>query len=587
MLKKRKTRYYIVMLLLVTSLGGIFLNSFCWPNNEIGKRRLFVWVLTLVGVMAIPILSVQVQCFYRVVDRFARYVTEILEGIKNNRKKSFGFVVMAGITIGLSYVFVLALCIILLHKKFNIRLFFTFMTIVVLGIFVSVMRKKIGRNPELFFAFVALIMGIYCIGVTPNRVGVSWDDEIHYANTLELSDFLNGIKYNADTKNIADYASNIYAHSGYDRETAEKYDEELNVLYNDEEIELRRNNGFGVASVAYVPAAIGIILGRGLGLSYVGVFNLGRFCNLLMYTILITLAIKHVKYGKVLIATIGLIPTTIFMASCYSYDPWVIGFTILGFSYFIAELQDEKPIEIKNIVVMIGAFLLGCLPKAIYFPLLFPLLFLPKKKFKDSRRRKWYYASIMGAGMLLVATFMLPMLINGAGTGDIRGGGDVNSTEQILFILQNPFTYAKNLLNFLRNYIALANSGSMLQKFAYVGDGYYYTIVEIVLVVVAFLDRGKDEKNYCVVKVTGLVGCATAIILATTALYISFTAVGAGTVSGMQARYMLPTVFPALYFIGLNGTNHKIDKNVFVCTPMLIIALTFIFNMFELCVLYY
>ncbi len=70
-------------------------------------------------------------------------------------------------------------------------------------------------------------------------------------------------------------------------------------------------------------------------------------------------------------------------------------------------------------------------------------------------------------------------------------------------------------------------------------------------------------------------------------LYISYTAVGAQTVAGMQTRYMLPPVFPSLYSIGAGGTTQKINKNAFVCVPMLIIALAFVFDMFRLCVLHY
>ena len=47
-------------------------------------------------------------------------------------------------------------------------------------------------------------------------------------------------------------------------------------------------------------------------------------------------------------------------------------------------------------------------------------------------------------------TFLLPMLIGSSGTGDTRGGEDVNSIEQIKYILSNPGEYTGALLNFLK-----------------------------------------------------------------------------------------------------------------------------------------
>ena len=157
-------------------------------------------------------------------------------------------------------------------------------------------------------------------------------------------------------------------------------------------------------------------------------------------------AIKKLKNGKVLLAVIGLSTTTMFMASSMSYDFWVIGFTTLGYSFFISELQNrDKKLEYRNIIMMNICFLLGIAPKAIYFVIMFVLLFMPVDKFKDKKQRRIYYSIIVGVAIFLMMTFLLPMLINSPGTGDSRGGSDVNSTEQIKYILSNPIEYSGRL----------------------------------------------------------------------------------------------------------------------------------------------
>lgn len=584
---KGKKAVYVLALVSMLVLMAIFTNSFYWPYEEISKRKILVGVIVFVGIVVVPILVVKLRPCYQIVEKGLCNIKRNIENIKKSKKTILGFAGYGFGGIAMSGIITFLVSRYVLQTSYNTRMFYTMLAILGLMLPVIYMWKNAGLNPEKVFVVISLVLGLFCISVTPCRVGVSWDDEIHYARTLEISNALNGIMYQADEKNIIEYADNIYARTGYDKQTDSLYMEELEAIYAEKAWSAHKFTNYNVWSVGYIPSAIGILLGRGLGLSYAGVFNMGRAFNLFMYVWLIYMAIKRVKYCKVLIAAIGLIPTTIFMASSYSYDPWVTGFTILGFSYFFAELQEETPIQNKNILIMVGAIILGCMPKATYFPVLFPLLFLPKKKFKSAKQRKYYYFAIIGAGLFLVATFMLPMLISGPGTGDSRGGSDVNSTEQIKFILQNPLTYAKILLKFELDYISLGNAGPMLQRFAYVGEGYLYSTVGLLLAVLAFLDRGEDEKNHLIVKGTGLVGCIAAVVLSTTALYISFTPVAAGTVAGMQARYLVPTIYPALYSLGNGGTTHKINKNAFVCVPMLLIAITFVCNMFKLCVLHY
>lgn len=57
-------------------------------------------------------------------------------------------------------------------------------------------------------------------------------------------------------------------------------------------------------------------------------------------------------------------------------------------------------------------FLLGIAPKAIYFVIMFVLLFMPVDKFKDKKQRRIYYSIIVGVAIFLMMTFLLPMLIN-------------------------------------------------------------------------------------------------------------------------------------------------------------------------------
>lgn len=582
-LKKRK-KSFIAVFLPMLALSIIFLNSFYWPHEGIGERKMLAVAIAIFLAVVLPVVLVNYDFFYRFVERLMENGSKFILSIKKNRKKVFIFIGLAILGMAISYFGTVLMSDKVFNTEFNRYLMYMFLAIFGIIICVGFMWKNAAQKPENIFLAVALILGVFIIGVTPNRVGVSWDDEIHYERALELSNVLNGIMYEADEMNIKEYVENINSHSCFDRTSNQVYMDKLELSYSNKKLVPHDFTYYRFSSVSSIPSAIGIIIARGLNMSYEGVFNMGRFFNLLIYAILIFCAIKRVKYGKILVAVIGLIPTTVFMAANYSYDSWVTGFTILGFSYFIAELQENSKIKYKNMIIMIGAIALGCMPKAIYFPIFFPLLFMPKRKFNSSKQRKIYYMLVIGAGIFLVSTFALPLLIGGAGTGDARGGAEVNASEQINFIINNPWKFMKILTNFEMYYMSMPSAGAMLQKFAYVGDGVGYGLVSIILALLAFLDRGEYEDNNSRVKVATLIANLGSIILATTALYIDFTAVALDTVSGMQGRYIIPTIYPALYALGFAGTKHKINKNFFSCVPMLIIAMTVVYNMYKLCV---
>lgn len=584
--KDNKAGKYIFVLSVMLIVSAIFLQSFYWAPMGT-QRKIAIIGLTFLSVILVPLFTIRIRMFNVFWERILEYFSGIFE-----KAKKCKFKMIRTLSIILACVLFLCLISFLVSKfvfgtLFNVKLLYTLLALFFLALGIVVLWKNSVNKPEKIFVVVALIMGIFCIGVTPDRAGVSWDDEIHYRHTLEISNVFNGIMYTADIKNIEDYAANIYGHTGYDSVSDTQYKSELENSYKAKESVAHDFKKYGVWSIAYIPAAVGILFARGLGMSYTAVFNMGRIFNLVSYIILIYYSMKRIERGKLLVALIGLIPTSVFMASSYSYDWWVTGFTILSFAYFYAELQEDTPLDNKNMVIMIGAMMLGCMPKAIYFPLLFPLLFMPKRKFKSSKQRRWYYLLVVGAGLLLVASFLLPRLIGGFGTGDSRGGEGVNSTEQLSYILHNPLAYAKTLLLFLKDYLSFKSAGSMLQRFAYVGEGKLWGIVSLMMIVLTFADSEDSYKKNGFVRVASLFGCTVALILSTTALYISFTAVAADTVAGMQGRYLVPLIFPGLYSLGINGIRCKINKNALVCIFMFIVSITFICNMFSFCVVGY
>ncbi len=447
--------------------------------------------------------------------------------------------------------------------------------------------KKAKKRPEIFFFIIVMICGFFLIRMTPLTVGTMWDDEVHYANTLHLANGITGKTSVADIQMLDEYSEHMKVHYGYDRNSRAEYAKELNDLYASENYVNKNVGSIGLYSVSYIPGTVGIWLGRLLHLKYTEIFMMGKFFNLLAYALLMCIAIRRIPYAKVLLACIGMLPTNIFMACSYSYDPWLIGFTAIGFSYLFAILAEDGKMKMRDFGIMIGAMVLGCLVKAVYFPMLFPMLFIPKEKFESKKQHRIAVIIVFAAAIALVLSFLLPMMISSGDTySDARGGDGVNAMGQIMYILSNPLTFAGIMTDYLTNLLRMENWPIALSSWAYVGNGKYYVFITVIMIAVAFMYK-KNKKTCTVpIRITGIIGIFGALLLSCAAMYISFTEVGLNTINGFQFRYLIPYFFPFLYLIGGDGGQTEYPSS-YVTLPITMIALCIWGNISYLIVVIY
>lgn len=420
-------------------------------------------------------------------------------------------------------------------------------------LFSIVFKEFIWKKIHVYFFMLSMLLGITFICSVP-VISISWDEQLHYSKTVHMSYGANG------TLREADYLINSqYPQLAYEDVFKKVQREDWNRVVNDAD-KSDQVYDFGepivISCVAYIPAAMMHFLTRLFGVDFTTRYILGKMTNLLCYSLIMAGAIKQLKSrGKMIVAIVGLLPTIVLMASSYGYDWWVISLIILGFALFLGELQEKGRVSTKRMWLSIGIMTLGMCAKAVYFPLMLPLMLLGKEKYEDSKKAR----RIVVLGMcLLVASFIIPLIVNSVsgvagGGGDIRGGADVNAGGQVAFILSNFGTYLKILIGYLVEYLNPDSAVQYTTMMSYRGRGDYFTICLLLMGVISFVDntdkpifRGKEK----LASIGGYVGVLGAIILVVTALYVSFTAVGADTVEGCQPRYIIPTLFPFLYLAG-------------------------------------
>ena len=416
------------------------------------------------------------------------------------------------------------------------------------------LRRTVGRSPEFGFLAVALICGSL-LSVTEPRNFNSWDELIHYQRAENIASVLvPDLYFRPDTTS-----------SSYSIEQQNKIDTLVDGSYQ----RSRRKPTFydlTYNKVGYLPSAIALAIGSWIHLPHHLCFVVGRWMNVVLYSLVVFFAIRKLATGKMIMSVIALFPTSIFLASNYNYDSWVTAFTMLGLAYLFGGLQrPDKRLTVCEMCLMLGAFVVGLGPKAIYFPLMLLLFLLRPDKFTSPMHHKYFTRATALSTVLVICSFVLPFVFSGIGGNDKRGGDAVNSAEQVKFILGQPLVYIKILLGFMLKYFDPTRAGRFTTFFSYLGMANGVWVVLGTLGLAALTDKNRHDEATATWRIRSSV---VAVFLATvsliaTALYVSFTPVGSPGISGVQPRYLIPLLFPLFLVSGSSRLKIPFNRDIY------------------------
>lgn len=574
---KEKNKYLLWLLIFNLIIIFLFTNAIQW-HHFISQKKVVLLICFYIFMLGIiPILFIKSRNFsHFLINSFYKKIQKSIRYLLDERKKFFLIFLLY-----LSIV-VLSICFTSVYAKINQQTYNIIITYFLscIGFIILttiLLRKTIGEYPERLFLSLLMIVGIFFVLAEPNNLGLTWDDETHYQRVESIANYFDESNYLATDKQY-DALVQTMEHKYYSRNERRSFNQLLNESYKQKETVDYRCD-FGIYSISYFPYVLGTWLGRGLHFPYTWTFKLAKIFNIFFYGLIFYFAIKKIKFGKILVTVIGLIPTALYMAGNFSYDPWIICLSVYGFSYFFSFFQnDGKKISLKDELFIFGSLFLAFLPKAIYFIMLIPLFFMPSKTFNNNKEHKRYILLLLVTGLTLISTVVFPILF-GNDISDHRASG-VNSTEQIFFILNNFSSFLSIISQFLIDYLSVAKTIDYTQFYAYLGYGKITSIVIYILIIVAFTDKKGIKGKNGVVTIFTLIGTVLAILFVAIALYITFTPVGAETVLGCQGRYILPILFPFYYAITPDQIDNQINKTIFNSLPMLIMIFTFVFDTF-------
>ena len=326
--------------------------------------------------------------------------------------------------------------------------------------------------------------------------------------------------------------------------------------------------------VPYFPQAIGLSLGKLFDASPLILMYLGRFFNLCMSLLLITLAIRLIPIGKWIICLVALMPIAISEMASLSADSLTNSLSWLFIALVVRHALQRDTLDPRQQIIILVMSVLLSLVKLSYLPLLALLLLIPHEKLVT---RKRYYLALFGiAGLSLMAAGGWALLVRDVYVPESWNGG--NPDEQIRFILSNPLFLVSLIVKFTWYYwVDILNSFGQLGWLDTPLPNFLMNSWWGVLLLVALVDSGNGFYLTWKQKVIILLVIAAVYIAILALLYVCCTPPG-GMTFLIQGRYLLP-IAPLFLLLLQNHRCEKflrtkyevVHKSIFLAIPLFIV----------------
>ncbi len=417
---------------------------------------------------------------------------------------------------------------------------------------------KLHEAAKLFLV-VTVLAGLLLCYTMPTHLGVAWDDETHFRRTYNMVHQLD------DEMSVAEYQLlhvkyDVNAYSNDPMQAVLAVEQWNSVTVEDSPWMF---NLYG--SLGYLPMATASGIGALLDFDIATTMVACRVANLLTYAVVIWFAIRKLRSGAMIFASVALLPSALFLACSLNYDFWVTAWLAFAMGHFISVMQSEDRLfRTRDLCAILCGLLLCCAPKAIYCVLFFPLLFLPKAKFESRKASRGFRIALVLAVLLVMASVALPMLFSPDKYTDLRGGSEVSTGGQVVHIFTHPLEYTGTLLSFLGEYVSFFMMSQYSCFFGYLGNAHLFfsTIAGFLLLYTTFTDRRENDgyERMLPTRLLTMATCFAQICLIATSLYVSFTPVGLNTINGCQYRYIFPILIPFCFFLAPGKIKSEINE---------------------------
>ncbi len=286
----------------------------------------------------------------------------------------------------------------------------------------------------------------------------------------------------------------------------------------------------------YLPQVLGLLLGRMAGGSLARTLVLVRMLNGLTACGVSFLALSICRRGRALTFATLLLPMTLSEFASASQDALIISLSILVVAMASRLLAERRPASIGEFAIFAAIVVAATMAR----PSLLALAFLAPA-FVTRGDSAWRSKGLMAAAAIIMVIIWMRVL---SGLTPPMPA-DESVSGQFHHLLSNPLLLPKVMFK------TFATNGIWLLKtvVGYLGwtdalmPSWYYGTAAVALLM-ALLAPGNRAPSLWP-GVLGLVTVAALVTATSLALYLSWTALEADTINGLQGRYILP-VLPLL-----------------------------------------
>lgn len=316
--------------------------------------------------------------------------------------------------------------------------------------------------------------------------------------------------------------------------------------------------------ISYLPELLAVTPLRALGAPAPVVFFAGRLAGLAVYLALIYLAIRIAPRGKAVFLVVGLLPSSLGLASGYSADGMTIALAFLAVALALRCLLDDST-DRRWFLALAGCLATLAVTKNTYFVLAPLVLLVPGKRISSSpRTAALAKAAAMAAAAAVTAAWYLAVR-HVSLSAYAPEGHVIDPHVQMAFVLHHPITYAHVVARTIfQNGPESYFIPGFVQSVGFFRDPARGSpLAPLGLIIVATLVLAAAYRNELGIRrrllstteraaaLLPLVLGAISVIVIFTVLWWQWTAVGARLVRQIQGRYFLPLVPLPLITIAL------------------------------------